>query len=110
MYTRILNGKRCCTDPATSGFLNSWDYIKQVLIESGFNEIQTASPSEYIMRGCKDAVLVYVKFPATFKSTIVFLNQNDKSHTIKLEWEDELKFPLNGDQILESIREVWRAL
>jgi hypothetical protein len=110
MYTRIKNGKRCCINPAPLGQLISWDYIKQVLIESGFIEVQTASPSEYIMRGCEGTVLVYVKFPSTYESAIVFLNESEHSNTIRLKWEDESTFAENGDCILEEVRNIWRAL
>lgn len=110
MYTRIENGKRGCIDPVPQGMLISWDYIKQILIESGFVEVQKASPSEYIMKGCNDKVLVYVKYPKTYDSTLVFLNESDKSNTIKINWEDESKYPLNGDLILEGVREMWKSL
>ena len=109
MLTRIKNDKRYCLDPA-KGMLISWDYIKQVLIESGFQEVQKASPSEYIMRGCNDSVLVYVKFPTTFESSIVFINSSDRSTSMKLNWTNEEDFPENGNQILEGVRGIWKTL
>ncbi len=110
MYTRVRNGKRYCTDEVCKGGLSSWDYIKQLLFECGFEEAQKASPREYIMKGCKGTILVYVKYHSSHESSIVFINSKDKTSSIKLNWEDILNYPKNGDMIFEEVRALWRAL
>lgn len=110
MFTKIKNGKRHCTSHFPLQILISWDYIKEILKESGFEVTQNASPSEYIMKGCNDKIIVYVKFTNAFESNIVFLNASDTSDQLKQDWTDEKIFHKNGDKILCSIRTLWEKL
>tara|TARA_Y100001970_G_C13590800_1_gene535451 strand:- start:150 stop:479 length:330 start_codon:yes stop_codon:yes gene_type:complete len=109
MFTKIEKGRRCCIEHSEI-LVISWDYIKEVLQESGFEVVQKASPSEYIMRGCKGKILVYVKFTSAFEATLVFLNESDESDQLRFDWSDKDKFIKNGDLILSTIRKMWEKI
>ena len=109
MFTKIKNGKRYCTNHCPIQIV-SWDYIKEILKESGFEVVQKASPSEYIMKGCNNKIIVYVKFTDAFESNIVFLNESDTADQLKQNWNDEKIFHENGDDILSRIRALWEKL
>ena len=103
MFTKILNGKRYCLENYDQ--INSWNYIKGILYECGFEETQRASSKEYIMRGCKGKVLIYVKYTSEKESSLVLLNDKEGSSQLKLNWEENYR--TNGDMILEAIRLIW---
>lgn len=109
MFTKIKNGKRYCTNHSQIQIV-SWDYIKEILKESGFEVIQKASPSEYIMRGCNNKIIVYVKFAEAFESNLILLNESDISDQLKQDWTDDKTFHKNGNEILDRIRELWEKL
>lgn len=103
MFTKILNGQRQCLDNYDQ--IKSWNYIKGILYECGFEETQRATSKEYIMRGCEGKILIYVKFNSNTESTLVFLNDKDASSQLKLDWTHDYK--CNGNLILEEIRSIW---
>ena len=107
MFTQIINGKRRCKS-TTDILIASWDYIKEVLKEAGFIEVQTASPSEYIMKGCNNKVLVYVKYTGDADSTLVFLKDKDKSDQLRLSWTNQDSYTQNGNVVLDKVRDIWR--
>ena len=109
MFTKIKNGKRYCTNHCPIQLI-SWDYIKEILKESGFEETQKASPSEYIMKGCNGKIIVYVKFTEAFESNLIFLNDSDVSDQLKQDWTENKTFHKNGNEILDRIRALWDKL
>ena len=70
---------------------------------------QKASSSEYIMKGCEDKIIVYVKFHdlKELNSTIVFLNDQEESDQLKINWSNNKDFATLGDCILDKIRSLW---
>ena len=108
MFTKKKNGKRYCSRYHNIP-IHAWDYIKEVLKESGFRVIQKAVSSEYIMKGCEDKIIVYVKFHnlEDKTSTLIFLNDQEKSEQLNLDWSKEKDFADNGDKILDMIRHLW---
>lgn len=106
MLTQIVGSKRICLSVYLNQ-LKSWDYIKDLLTECGFDVIQEGSPKEYVMKGCRDKVLVYVKYLDYNHSVIVFMDDKDQSDQINIEWGDTKKYHLHGEDILTKIRDIW---
>jgi hypothetical protein len=107
MFTNVVNKKRKCILLYT-GHLKSWEYVKYLLIECGFEVVQEASSREYVMRGCNHKVLVYVKYPEENQSIIVFMNDKEDSDQINIKWPKSTKgYHLHGEDILTKIREIW---
>ena len=109
MFTMKKNGKRYCSRYHNIP-ISAWDYIKEVLKECGFRMFQKASASEYIMKGCEDRIIVYVKFHDITvhpSSTVILLNDKEKSDQINIKWDNESDFSNHGDLILSRIRTLW---
>lgn len=106
MFTEIVNSKRVCLSVYMKN-LNSWDYIKYLLTECGFETIQEASSKEYVMKGCRNKVLVYVKFPYYNYAIIIFMNATDHSDQINIKFRETKDYHIHGEEILTKIREIW---
>ena len=107
MFTHLSNGKRICIQQ--NQVFPSWEYIKGVLVESGFVLVQEASVSEFVMKGCHNKILVYVKYIDPSESTLVFINDNGKSTQTSIEWGGCWNFHKGGEEILTCIRELWKT-
>ena len=104
MFTKIVGRKRVCL-PLLMEYYKSWDYIKQTLVECGFDLIKEANPKEYLMKGCKGKIIVYVKYPEKNKSVIVFINDEEESDQISIDWGPSTNdYEVMGEQILTKIR------
>lgn len=77
------------------------------MTECGFKLVQEGSSKEYVMKGCNDRVLIYVKYPDYNHSIIVFMNDRDQSDQIHIKWRETKNFHLHGEDILTKIREIW---
>ena len=105
MFTQIINGKRKCELP--DPHIHSWDYLKGILSDCGFALKQSASSKEYIMKGCKGQILIYVKFTNDTQCKVVFVSKDESHESLELEWNHRNKYRQNGDLVLISIRQVW---
>ncbi len=108
MYTEIKNGKRHCISNANLAISKS--YIKSVLQESGFYVVQEAGSSEFIMKGCDDHILIYVKFKDETESNLVILNSSERSSQLKLYWSNHISFTANGNRLLDEVRDLWEKI
>jgi hypothetical protein len=108
MFTEIINDKRECLFPDL--YISAWDYLKSILDECGFCCEQSASSKEYVMKGCDNLILIYVKFNTNTESKIVFVSQNDQHQSIKVDWSDREQFHINGDFVLFNIRHLWSKM
>ena len=108
MFTFKKNGKRYCSRYHNIP-ISAWEYIKEILTECGFSVFQRASDSEYIMRGCEDKIIVYVKFHdiKELTSTLIFLNDQEDSDQLNINWSNQKEFATLGDRILDKIRSLW---
>jgi hypothetical protein len=108
MFTEIKNGKRCCQYPSL--YITPWDYLKAVLNESGFVDQQKASSREYIVKGCDNKILIYVKFNTEEMCKIVFVTECGENQSCDIYWEHRGNFHENGDFVLFNIRQIWSSL
>jgi len=105
MFTQIIDGKRRCERP--SPHIPSWDYLKGILSDCGFALKQSASSKEYIMKGCKGQILIYVKFNTDTQCKVVFVSKSESHESLELDWNDRTQYRQNGDLVLVAIRQVW---
>ena len=105
MFTQIINGKRKCERP--NPHIQSWDYLKGILSDCGFDLKQSATSKEYIMKGCKGQILIYVKFINDTQCKVVFVNKSESHDSLDLYWSLRSKYRDNGDLVLITIRQVW---
>lgn len=108
MFTQIKNGKRKCVLPVSR--IHSWRYLQGVLEDSGFSIEQDASPKEYIMKGCRGQILVYVKFNTDTQCKVLFISESDLHKSLDLDWGDGSEHLQNGDLVLNVIRQLWYSL
>jgi len=105
MFTQIINGKRKCERP--NSHTPPWEYIKVVLLDCGFAMEQEGSSKEYIMKGCKDLILIYVKFNTTTQCKVILVSENQTHEQLSLNWTLRSRFRENGEVVLAAIRQVW---
>jgi hypothetical protein len=105
MFTQIKNGKRRCEAPDI--YTPSWDYLREVLSDSGFSVEQRASSKEYIMKGCHGLILIYVKFNNETQCKVLCISDGGSNESLDLDWGDRSKSSQNGDLVLKVIRETW---
>lgn len=108
MFTQIINGKRKSERP--NPHISSWDYLKGILSDCGFALKQSASAKEYIMKGCKGQILIYVKFTNDTQCKVIFVSENGNHDSLELGWNHRDRYRENGDLVLISIRKVWFSL
>jgi|APSaa5957512576_1039674.scaffolds.fasta_scaffold19228_4 hypothetical protein len=107
MFTQRINGKRKCEHP--NPHIHSWDYLKEVLSDCGFAITQSASPKEYIMKGCKGQILIYVKFSTDTQCKVLFVSDDESHQSLDMAWTLRSRFRENGDLVLVTIRQVWSS-
>ena len=105
MFTQIINGKRKCEFP--NPHIQSWDYLKGVLLDCGFTMEQEGSSKEYIMKGCKGQILIYIKFHTITQCKVILVSENQNHESLSLTWNPRSRFRENGDFVLVAIRQVW---
>lgn len=108
MFTQIINGKRKCERP--NPHIHSWDYLKNVLSDCGFSLQQSGSSKEYIMKGCKGQILIYVKFNTDTHCKVIFVSESETHDSLDLDWTLRSRYQENGDLTLVAIRKVWFSL
>jgi hypothetical protein len=107
MFTELIDGKRSCVPLAMDP--TPWDYIKGLLRESDFSVAQKANHMEYVMKGCRGKILVYVKFSSVFKSKIIILNTSEHTLAFTIDWGGR-DYREIGEIVLEGVRESWSNL
>ena len=111
MLTKIIKGKRVCrastvgSDPAL--------YLITVLEEAGFNT-QTQSKGsgrEVVLKGCRDLIVIYLRFDSDMTSLSVFLLTSIKVGEFTLEF-DLTKESLHtiGNKVFDQIRDTWQRV